>query len=114
MRYAALLLILFAGTASAETFKCQSGSHWKSGGKIVVTTTIHENGETGVVEVAGASHPAFYRVAGFNRRWDFGFNDDGTFDYSFILDPDGTGSYIDFSMSPSGVLVKPSQFFVCQ
>jgi hypothetical protein len=37
-----------------------------------------------------------FEVAGFNRRWDFGPKSHPT-QYAFVIKPDGTGLYYDFS-----------------
>lgn len=46
---------------------------------------------------------AYYSRDGMNRRWDWGsvINDDGTEGsrYSFVIEPDGTGLYYDFSLA---------------
>jgi hypothetical protein len=114
MRYTALILILLAGTANAETFKCRAGSYWEAGGKIVVTTTINEDGETGTINVAGVTHQATYQVQGFDRRWDFGLQDDGSYNYAFVLKPDGTAIYYDFSNAEAGEIISGSQVFSCK
>lgn len=113
MRYAALILILLAGTANAETFKCKSGTYWDSS-KIVVIATINEDGESGTIKVAGVTYQARYKVKGFDRRWDFGLQDDGTFDYAFILKPGGNATYYDFSSAESGESVSGRQVFFCK
>lgn len=66
---------------------------------------------TGVVSVAGTSHIAYFTVAGFDRRWDFGPDGD-SWKYAFIIEPGGSGMYYDFSMSNDG-RAKPRQFFNC-
>ena len=113
MRYAALILILFAGTANAETFKCKSGTYWDSS-KIVVIATINEDGETGTIKVAGVTHQAKYHVKGFDRRWDFGLQDDGTFDYAFVLKPGGLAHYYDFSSAEASETLSHRQVFFCK
>ena len=75
LRYAALMLMLLAGTANSETFECQSGSGWSEYRKIVVVATGNDNG-TGEIKVAGVTYKAFYCIEGFNRRWDFGSDTD--------------------------------------
>ena len=63
----------------------------------------------GEVSVAGVTYQAFFRVAGLDRRWDFG--DEAN--YSFIIQPNGDGAYYDFSNVEVGGTTKPSQNFRC-
>ena len=113
MRYAALILILLAGTANAETFKCKSGTYWDSS-KVVVIATINEDGESGTIKVAGVTHQAKYSVDGFDRRWNFGLQDDLTFDFAFVMEPSGVARYYDFSRSEAGEIVTNRQVFFCK
>ncbi len=115
MRYAALLLILLAGTANAgETFKCQAGSIWFSGQPIVIVLTVDDEGKSGTIKVAGVTYTAMYRVQGFNRRWDFRQHDNATFDYAFVMQASGNASYYDFSKAERGDETSPSQDFICR
>lgn len=67
----------------------------------------------GEVSVAGVSYLASFEIAGLNRRWDFGGNEssDG-YPYAFVIKPDGTGLYFDFSTSSDGT-AKASDLFRC-
>jgi len=52
---------------------------------------------------------AFFSRDGLNLRWDWGsYERDGSdkFRYSFVIEPDGTGLYYDFSTSKDGI-AKP-------
>jgi len=51
-----------------------------------------------------------YGRKGLNHRWDWGPN--GA-DYAFIIKPDGTGLYYDFSSVPSGEQVKAKDVYKC-
>ena len=64
--------------------------------------------DMGVVLVAGTTHFSTFKIAGLNRRWDW---DLGA--YAFIVEPDGTGLYIDFSTSSDGK-AKASDVFKCK
>ena len=66
----------------------------------------------GEVSVAGITHPAYFQVAGLERRWDWDYHDEGGFRYALIIEPDGTGKYYDFSASDDG-RVEARQFFKC-
>ena len=63
----------------------------------------------GEVSVAGITHRAGFQVAGFNRRWDFGIE----LNYAFIIEPDGSGAYYDFSNVEDGGMAGSSQRFNC-
>ena len=68
---------------------------------------------SGEVAVAGITHAAQFRVAGLNRRWDFGYDETkGSYLYAFVIEPDGTGLYLDFSASSDGA-AKPRDLFKC-
>ncbi len=79
-----------------------SGGYWYESGKKVVTATINEDGKTGKIEVAGITHKADFEVEGFDRRWNFGLQDDYTYDYVFLLKPDGIAFYFDFPSVEAG------------
>ena len=115
MRYAALILILLAGTANAETFKCQSGSYWSESGKVLVVATINEDGVSGTIKVAGTTHNAKYSVEGFNRVWHFGeATSEGLWRFSFTIEPDDIAYYYDFVGAKAEETVKSKQTFVCK
>ena len=107
------ILSMLSVSAYAETFKCQSGNYWSEKGTIVVTATINQDGQTGTIKVAGVTHQAAYRVAGLNRRWDWGVNDD-SYIYAFVIKPDHSAYYLDFSLADESGYVKASQFFKCR
>lgn len=114
MRYALLSLTLLVGVANAETFRCQSGNYWLDSGTVVVVATINEDGHSGTIKVAGVTHQAYYSVAGFDRRWNFGKDADGAFNYSFAISPTGIARYYDFSSVEWGEPAKNSQTFICK
>ncbi len=118
MRQAALMLILLAGNAYAEDsidFECQSGSYWNPDGKVLVRAIIVPDSGFGLVTVADTDYVAKYERKGFNHRWDFEFNEEeDRFDYTFVIKPDGTGLYYDFSIMEPGKPVSPSQTYICQ
>jgi hypothetical protein len=115
---AVLILHLLMETAHAEdiiVFECQSGAYWAPEGKVLVEASIFPGSEFGLVQVAGKDYLAIYELKGFNHRWDFGSNvEENGFEYSFVIKPDGTGLYIDFSNAESGKLVRPSQLYICK
>jgi len=52
----------------------------------------------------------FYKRRGINHRWDWG-TEGGS--YSFIINPDGTGSFYDFSSSKKGEKIKADDIYKC-
>lgn len=95
---------------SLETCRCFDETDFNRT-DVLLTLSRMENG--GEVSVAGTAHTAAFEVQGLNRRWDFGLDDDGTFDYMFLIEPGGTGLYYDFSRSTDGT-ARPSQRFGCE
>jgi hypothetical protein len=51
-----------------------------------------------------------YQRAGLNHRWDWGSNGGN---YSFIIEPDGTGLYYDFSTASNGKKEKADSIYKC-
>jgi hypothetical protein len=62
---------------------------------------LYDGGNTGTFTV--------YQREGLNHRWDWG--SEGHF--SFIIKPDGTGLYYDFSSVPSGETAKAKDVYKC-
>ena len=50
----------------------------------------------------------YYYRQGTNHRWDWGPNEN---DFSFLIKPDGTGLYYDFTGSPDGTTTKAEQVY---
>ncbi len=93
-----------------EMWRCFDETDFNHRNVLLTLTRLESNGE---VSVAGTTHAAEFQVQGLNRRWDFGPDDDGTFDYMFLIEPGGTGLYYDFSRSTDGT-ARPSQRFRCE
>jgi len=51
-------------------------------------------------------------VEGFNRRWDFGMEEDNT--YAFVIEPDGDSTYYDFEFADDNGIAKGRLFFKCK
>ena len=51
-----------------------------------------------------------YQRKGVNQRWDWGPNGSN---FAFILEPDGTGLFYDFSNVPKGETRKPNSLYRC-
>jgi hypothetical protein len=90
-----------------ETWECRAGF---SSGPVLVTATVESGRTKGKIAVAGVTKTTRFEVAGFDRRWDFGQQPDGTFRYSFIIKPDGNATYFDFGNAKSA---KPSDYMTC-
>ena len=95
---------------SLETWRCFDMTDFN---RTNVLRTLTHLEHTGEVSVAGTTYWTAFEVRGLDRRWDFGVGDDGTFDYMFRIEPDGTGLYYDFSRSTDGT-VSPRQTFKCE
>lgn len=78
---------------------------------ILVVAEVIDGRKEGKVHVAGVSYWARFEVKGFDRRWDFVFEEDGSFSYAFILEPNGDAKYYDFTKGDSA---KPSNFMQCR
>lgn len=63
---------------------------------------IYEKGNVGTLTK--------YSRTGLEQRWDWVSNGEG---YSFILKPDGTGLYYDFTSVPEGESTKASDVYKC-
>src|SRR5262249_55230546 len=82
-----------SSTPTATTNQAKYAERWectqsKYTNEILVVATVEEGRESGTVAVAGVTHKAHFKVAGFNRRWDFGpVEHPGR--YAFLIEPDG-------------------------
>jgi hypothetical protein len=93
-----------------ETWECQENSYgqWTN---ILVQAQVIKGSTEGTIHVAGVTHRTTFDVKGFKRRWDFGLSDEGTYKFAFVVKPNGTASYYDFSLeSQSG----PSMILHCR
>ena len=53
---------------------------------------------------------AHYQRVGLEHRWDWGPNQN---DYAFVIKPDGTGLYYDFSSAKNGQSIKARDVYKC-
>ena len=69
----------------------------------------------GRVELSGIAHRALYSVSGLSREWAFGrgFGSEN-FSYAFIIHPDGTGVYYDFTGLKEGEKTTPRGLYQCE
>jgi hypothetical protein len=85
------------------------------GGKTLVEVGMITNeglSETGFVLYDGGYNGDLtsYQRRGLNRRWDWGPN--GA-DYAFVLKPDGTGAFYDFSLAKKGEGISANEVYKC-
>ena len=78
-----------------------------------LTEEVIRKNEWGEIEVSGSTQKTKFRVDGINRRWNFGLNSEGGYNYAFIIKPDKSAAYYNFTGS-KGKGVKPSQIFKCE
>ncbi len=110
-----------------KTWTCYALSDFRQKTPLISLNSgaLVKNFTAGVVTVFGVLKPATVRSEGLDLRWDFSDLDlvasikaarDGVLSkhlqYAFVLKPDGTGLYYDFSASDDG-RAKPSQLFRC-
>ena len=74
-----------------------------------LTPYSEEAGVSARVSVAGVDYAAVYYVQGIDRRWDFG----DELKYTFVVRPDGSTLYYDFSRAEEGEEIPPKQTFFC-
>lgn len=98
------------GAKIVEVWECTDvfGS-WSD---VLAVASIFEGRNLGKIQVAGTTHITQYSVDGFDRRWDFGLQKDETFQYSFIVSPNGSASYYDFRNESGSV--NPSIYMECR
>ncbi len=95
---------------SAEVWQCQE-SEYGNWSNILVNATVNADRSSGKIFVAGVVHESSFKVNGFNRRWNFGLDEDNTYDYAFIIEPNGAATYYDFGKKKS---TKPSMVLHCR
>ena len=100
-----------------ETWRCFDSYEFNFYEEKTVLFTLYrlKEDEGGLVSVAGVIQKARFYIAGLDRRWDFPSDAslaDGSYLYSFIIKPDGTGLYYDFSTSILG-RTTASESYTC-
>ena len=107
----ALLLIAsaVARANTVEVWECRDLND--RSGPVLVTATVDSGREKGSIAVAGVKHETQFRVAGFNRRWNFGKSPNGMFQYSFVIEPNGIGNYVEFNNESKAT---PRNFMRCR
>ena len=98
---------------SSEEWRCFDESDFLKKTVLITLQRITVDGKThgiGRVSVAGITYTASFKVIGFDRRWNFG----EVYEYTFIIKPDGSGLYYDFSDIEVGGKTSPNQFYACE
>lgn len=67
----------------------------------------------GRLRFAGVFFFASFSLDGLTLRWDWDLDDEGHWDYSFTISPDGTGHYFDFS-NVSGGSTTSKDVYTCK
>ena len=111
---------LQAVTTASETWECYDRSAFDRATPLVVLDGLLRmdsdipNVGPGTVRLVGlVEHDARFGIAGLNRRWDFS-EDDGGYDFAIVIEPNGDGSYYDFSRVPTGESTGPNQLYSCE
>jgi len=94
------------------TWKC---TDYFDGGRTLVEVGIFSDpdlSDAGFVLYDGGNtgDPTSYQRQGLNRRWDWGSKGAS---YAFIIEPDNTGQYYDFSSVPAGESTKSRESYKC-
>lgn len=67
----------------------------------------------GKVIAAGQSNNAFFTIEGLNRRWDWPTGGDKGLKYAFVIKPDGSAAYYDFTKVEDGGTTSASHVYEC-
>lgn len=112
---------LQAVTTASETWECyERVSRDRATPLVLLDGLLRMDSEVpnvgpGTVRLVGlVEHDARFGIAGLNRRWDFSLDEDGTYDFAIVIEPNGDGSYYDFSRVAAGESTSPSQLYSCE
>ena len=87
------------------------------GAECHVTLTADLRNGTGTVSFDNVVEPTMFQIEGIERRWNWCLGDDGGFDCSFLISPNGRARYYNFAVSepdPDGMSrAKPTDLFKC-
>lgn len=107
-----MLLILAPHMAHSETVeKWECKDIYSPDWDIIVEAAVHAGRTTGSISVAGVIHKSKFEIKGFDRRWDFVLQSDGTYDYALVIDPSGFGSYYELERN---AMMIPSKGLKCK
>ena len=80
---------------------------------ITLTREGNSRASTGEVAFGGIVHEAQFSIDGIERRWSWGRDGNGGFDYSLLIESSGDGTYYNFRGAEPGERRKPSQWLRC-
>jgi hypothetical protein len=105
-------LFVFATAANAdlvESWICQKSSNgdWS---QVIATASINKGREDGEVEIFAKKNIAYTEFTGTNKIWKFG----PTYEYAFVIKPDGEAMYYDHSKEPKGDAEKSQINLFCK
>ena len=111
---------LLAVTTASETWECYDiAAYDRATPLVVLDGSLRMDSETpnlgpGTVRLLGlVEHDAQFRIDGLDRRWNFGL-DEGSYEFAIVIEPNGNGSYYDFSAVSSGERTGPKQLYSCE
>ena len=101
-----------ADTGKLISWRC---SDYVNGGRTLVEVGTFENArlsEFGFILYDGGDtgETTLYQRKGINQRWDWGPSKK---EYAFIIKPDGTGLFYDFSSVANGATASPDEVYLC-
>jgi hypothetical protein len=104
---------------SFETWKCHEFYSYASNPKTLVEIgIIKELANLGFILYDGTDSGTLtvYSRRGINHRWDWegDWEGEGGYNYSFVLQPDGTGLFYDFSNVDEGESTNARDVFTCK
>ncbi len=102
---------------SFETWKCHESYSTESNPKTLVEVGfINEIENLGFILYEGTDSGtvSVYQRRGINHRWDWKDNSEKRNSYAFVIEPDGTGLFYDFSNVDVGESTNARDVFTCK
>lgn len=101
----------------AEIWECRKFG--QETGKVLITlwrATGIKPGQRGYgrLQFAGTSFPSVFQLKGLTLRWDWGKEEDGSYNHAFVINPEGNGITYDFSGVDEGERVSGSRVYSCK
>ena len=114
-----LAVILFAISVTVhaanemETWECKDpNGKWND---ILVTAIANKTTGDGTIKVAGIEHSTKFKIAGFDRQWQFGKESStGIFQYVFRVKPNGIAHYFNMPSTIKGESVESEMVLMCR
>lgn len=122
---AAMLALPLIGTHSAAALDLPEAKKWEcrdfvgNDGRVLITlwhpVAIQPEGSGYIrLEDVGASFPTAFRLDGLSLRWNWDLGEDGAWEHSFVIEPDGIGKTYDFSGAEVGEKVSAKDVYRCK